>query len=545
MQIFGDKLFRNCIDKISAFNSVQLLKAFEKIEKYRKTHFLLGYIRYEVKDFFLDKNIVCEVPLLYFEVFESYENFTPNLVIENISLNPIPAISFDEYSRAFNQIKEEIANGNTYEVNLTCDFNVEYSGDDFKLFNYLLNNQNTPYCAFLKNEFESVLSFSPELFFKLDSQNHIITKPMKGTIKRGKTDEEDLELINFLKNDEKNCAENTMIVDLLRNDLGKIAKTGTVKVTKLFDVETYSTVHQMISQIEADLQNNITIFDIFKAIFPCGSITGAPKISTMQIIDKVERGKRNVYCGAIGYISPDEILFNVPIRTLQKRQGEKSYNYRVGGAVVWDSEVRDEWLECITKTSFLNKDFKIIETMKIEDGKILFEQEHFLRMKNTAKHYNYPFDLKKFIINRENSCIVRILLDKFGNFEIEYNLFAEVASNKIKLSSLTVRSEDEFLLYKTTMRPYYNVDYSDCFDEIFFNEKGELTEGSRSNIFIEKDGILFTPPVKCGLLNGIYRQNLLDNKKCTEKILYKKDLLNADKIYCTNSVRGIVEVVLA
>ena len=545
MQIFGDKLFRNCIDKISAFNSVQLLKAFEKIEKYRKTHFLLGYIRYEVKDFFLDKNIVCEVPLLYFEVFESYENFTPNLVIENISLNPIPAISFDEYSRAFNQIKEEIANGNTYEVNLTCDFNVKYSGDDFKLFNYLLNNQNTPYCAFLKNEFESVLSFSPELFFKLDSQNHIITKPMKGTIKRGKTDEEDLELINFLKNDEKNCAENTMIVDLLRNDLGKIAKTGTVKVTKLFDVETYSTVHQMISQIEADLQNNITIFDIFKAIFPCGSITGAPKISTMQIIDKVERGKRNVYCGAIGYISPDEILFNVPIRTLQKRQGEKSYNYRVGGAVVWDSEVRDEWLECITKTSFLNKDFKIIETMKIEDGKILFEQEHFLRMKNTAKHYNYPFDLKKFIINRENNCIVRILLDKFGNFEIEYKLFAEVASNKIKLSSLTVSSEDEFLLYKTTMRPYYNVDYSDCFDEIFFNEKDELTEGSRSNIFIEKDGILFTPPVKCGLLNGIYRQNLLDNKKCTEKILYKKDLLNADKIYCTNSVRGIVEVVLA
>ena len=191
---------------------------------------------------------------------------------------------------------------------------------------------------------------------------------MKGTVKRTENIEED---IKFLQNDEKNRAENVMIVDLLRNDLGRIAKTGSVKVSKLFEVETHKTLHQMTSQIEADLKDSVKLYDIFKAIFPCGSITGAPKISTMRIIDKVEKGSRGIYCGAIGVISPDETTFSVPIRILQKQSG--NFKYRVGGAIVWDSDIQDEWEETLTKTKFLNENFQLVETIKRRDFACAFQ----------------------------------------------------------------------------------------------------------------------------------------------------------------------------
>ena len=537
MIIFSDKLFTNSIKTIKAFSKDELKKAFCEIEELGKKYYLAGYLRYEA---FSKQN--SDQPLLYFEVFENYEEFLPKSE-KSFILNTKPCVSFDEYSKAITEIKDEISQGNTYEVNYTYEFEIPFDGDDFELYRYLLKKQKTPYNFYLKNEFDTVLSFSPELFFTLKNK-HIVTKPMKGTIKRGKSKDEDERLKKFLQNDEKNRAENVMIVDLLRNDLGRIAKTGSVKVSKLFEIETHKTLHQMTSQIEADLKEDVSLYEIFKAIFPCGSITGAPKISTMKIIDRVEKGSRDIYCGAIGIISPKETIFSVPIRILQKSNNETNFRYRAGGAIVWDSDIQDEWEETLTKTKFLNEEFQIIETILVENGKLLFEAEHFIRMENSARHYGFNFTKPR--LKPENDGIVRLLLSKDGTIKQEYKELHPCKTNKITISPIIVNSKNDFLYHKTTYRPYYfdsmqKIARGEVFDEIFLNEKGELTEGSRSNIVLEIDGKLFTPPVKCGLLNGIFRQSM---KNVTEKILYKSDLYKAEKIYCINSVRKIVEVKL-
>lgn len=541
MIIFGEKLFTNPIKVIKAFSFDQIKLAFAEIEELKRKFYIVGYIRYNAFS-----KVNSDFPLLYFEVFETY-NIYKTKKTKNLLLNPKSCVNFCEYSNAIRKIKEEIANGNTYEVNYTYDFELYYSEDEFELFEYLLKKQKTPYNFYVKNDYDTILSFSPELFFTLKN-NHIVTKPMKGTIKRGKNQQEDEFLKEFLKNDEKNRAENVMIVDLLRNDLGRIAKTGTVKVSKLFEIETHKTLHQMTSQIEADLKEGINLFDVFKAIFPCGSITGAPKISTMNIIKKLEKGEREVYCGAIGMISPQETIFSVPIRILQRHQNEKVFKYRVGGAIVWDSDIQEEWEETLTKTKFLNDDFQIVETIKVENGKLLYEQEHIERMKKSAEYFGFKFkkSYKSYLQEKgiKGAFILRILLNKDGKITAEYKPLIAAKTNKIAISPITVNSQNEFMYHKTTYRPWFSESYEkiakgEIYDEIFFNEKGELTEGARSNIILQIGEKFYTPPVSCGLLDGIYKKQM---NNLTEKILLKSDLLKAEKIFCVNSVRGIVEV---
>ena len=543
MQIYSDKIFENPIKIIKAFNNVEFKKAFEEIEEYRKDFFLLGYVRYDAKEIFLGKQIISDLPLLYFEVYKTYKNYI-NSKREEIVLNPQPDVLFSDYRKAVEKIKQEISCGNTYEVNYTYNFKIPFDKDELSLYEYLLEHQKTPYNTYIKNEYESLLSFSPELFFELENI-HIITKPMKGTVKRGNTREEDKNLKEFLYNDEKNRAENVMIVDLLRNDLGRIAKIGSVHVTKLFDIETHKTLYQMTSQIEADLKENTSLYEIFKAIFPCGSITGAPKISTMKIIDKVETGSRGIYCGAIGFLSPKKSVFSVPIRILQKRKTDNFYNYRAGGAIVWDSSAQNEWEETYTKIKFLNNNFKLLETIKVENGKLLFEKEHFERLQKSAEYFGYKYELPDIPLTKDG--ILRISLDKYGHFEFHHRELKKSATDKITISPIIINSCDKFIYHKTTCRTWFTessqkIKNGEIYDEIFFNEKGELTEGSRSNIILQINGELFTPPVSCGLLNGIYRQKMIDEGLCKEKILYKQDLTEADKIFCVNSVRGMVEV---
>ncbi len=568
MTVYGNKIFKNPIEIITAFNSLDVQKAFEKIEKLKEKYFLTGYCRYEMRHVFEDGNFSFAKPLLYFEVYENFEEFLPDTktLPEKIRLNPIPTIDFENYAKAIEKIKQAIANGNTYEVNYTLDFDVEYEGDSLKLFEYLLQKQPTPYNAFFENEFDTILSFSPELFFELE-KSKITTRPMKGTIRRGRTNEEDLKNIEFLKNDVKNRAENVMIVDLLRNDLGRIAKTGSVKVEKLFEIETHSTLHQMTSKITAEIREEVSLYDIFKSIFPCGSITGAPKVSTMKIIDEIEKGNRNIYCGAIGFLSPEKCIFSVPIRILQRETCEKTtYKYRAGGAIVWDSTTTEEWDEVLTKSKFLLPDFKLVETMRVENGKILFEKEHFERLSKSAEFFGFPAPSKtdfrceknssespeklsekraeNFEFERLNDGILRILYSKDGNFEHEFRELKPNLTNKIIFSDLPVQSRNIFLYHKTDFKPWFEGAYEkirkgEVFDVIFFNEKGEITEGARSNIIIQKGGKLFTPPVSSGRLDGIYLNSM---ENIFTKILYKNDLENADKIFCVNSVRGCVEV---
>jgi len=544
--IFADKKFSNPIKTIEAFDNVSFKLAFDEIEKYRTSHYLMGYIRYEAKDVFLGKEIKSECPLLYFEVFEGYEDFTPKDLLLSEVLNPIAQISYDEYSQSLQEIKNLIAQGDTYQVNYTYDYLVSSELEGFELYQQILKNQKTPYNAYIKNRDEEILSFSPELFFEIEG-DVIKTKPMKGTVKRGLTEQEDRQNIEFLQNDIKNRAENVMIVDLLRNDLGKIAKTGTVKVDKLFEVETHKTLHQMTSEISAELLPDIDFYQIFEAIFPCGSVTGAPKISTMGIIDALETGKREVYCGAIGMISPTKTVFSVPIRILQKHNAEKDYRCRVGGAIVWDSEITEEWEETLTKIEFLGAHFQLVETIKVKNGELYLGDLHFVRLQNSAKELGFEFNEKILKIQPKSDGMMRILLSKDGSFEVQYLPLKHCQTGKVTLSKTPVNSKENFLQHKTTRRSWYEdsmakIKNGEVYDEIFFNEKSELTEGARTNIVLQIGGSLYTPPLECGLLNGILRQKMLEENQLQEKILYLADLKKADKVYCINSVRGMRRV---
>lgn len=548
MQIYHNKCFLSPIHRLIAFSNEEFIDAFKKIEEFKdKGFYLLGYIRYDAKDIFRNVEVSSRLPLLYFEVYDScaeYESYNPN---KYISIYSEPEINYNKYENAINQIKQHIATGNTYEVNFTYPFKVYTNTDTLSLYNYLLMKQKTKYNTFIANEWEELISCSPELFFSL-KDGQIKTKPMKGTIARGKTEELDRKNYEFLKNDIKNQAENVMIVDLLRNDLSKIAKTGTVNVDKLFEIEKHPTLYQMTSEISAELKNNTTLLDIFKAIYPCGSITGAPKISTMDIIEEVELHPRGIYCGAIGFISKEQCEFSVPIRILQKNRldDNKFYRYHVGGAIVWDSNIDNEWEETITKKKILDTEikFNLLETLLIKDGDVKFINYHKKRIEQSAKTLGFEFYPESFYFDTSKDCIARFILAKDGRTQIEYRKINKPKSFKIKISNEKMNSSNLYLYHKTTFRPWYDFILDDYFDIIFLNERNEITEGTRSNIVIQKDNKLYTPPVSCGLLNGVYRQYLIDSKKISEKILYKEDLENADKIFCINSVREMVEVKL-
>lgn len=513
MPIYSDKIFNNPIKIIEARGNLE--EAFNEIENLRSKYYLLGYVTYDFQ-------------YLYFEVFENYSKYIPKPA-KTLGTIIKPLISKETYLDAIKKIKDYIAQGVTYEVNYTYPSEVKTNLNGIDLYEALLEKQRTPYNTFLQKKNLTLLSFSPELFFKLNGRK-ILTKPMKGTAPRCGNPEIDKKMYDFLKNDTKNRAENIMIVDLLRNDLGMISKTGTVKVDKLFEIEEHPTVFQMTSEISGELNEDVSLYQIFKAIFPCGSITGAPKLSTMRVIDETEPLDRNIYCGAIGFLSPEVCEFSVPIRILYGKN--HNYTYHAGGAIVWDSEPEEEWNETLVKTKFLNTDFQLIETACDDWAR------HVKRMKNSAEKLDFQWN--KEIETLQIDSPVRVLLNKDGSFEVQKKEFSRITSNKIKIAR-TVNSNNPFLYHKTTIRESMPEGF---FDIIAVNEKGEITEGIFTNIAIEKAGKLYTPPVSCGLLGGTYREKLIEEGKMFEKILYPEDLKNAGKIYCFNSIRKLVEVEL-
>lgn len=513
MQIYSDKLFKNPVAKVEGIPSKAKFKRIEELQA--QSLYILGYVTYDFSE-------------MYFEAYKNFEMFTPQTCV-GVGIITEPLIAKSEYIEKVDFIKEQIANGITYEVNYTYPSAVKTNVNDFELYNYLLAKQKTSYNAFLKNEKRTILSFSPELFFRLKGRK-IFTKPMKGTAPRGKTLEEDLNNKSFLYNDIKNRAENIMIVDLLRNDLGKISKTGSVNVDKLFEIEEHSTLYQMTSEISSELEDSVGLYEIFEAIFPCGSITGAPKMSTMRVIQEVESYSREVYCGAIGYIHGDEAIFSVPIRILQKYNSEQNFKYQAGGAIVWDSDATSEWEETLTKTKFLQTEFSLIE--KAVDN----WQEHVNRMKKSALELGFMWNSEIENLTMADGKALRVKLDKDGSFEKEFQTVSEIKNKKIRIKGV-VNSSNPFLYHKTTIRENAPEEY---FDEIRVNERGEITEGTYTNVGIEKDGEFYTPPLACGLLGGTFRKKL----NWQEKVLYPKDLVEADRIFCFNSVRGLVEVTL-
>ena len=469
------------------------------------------------------------------------------------------------YDQAFGKVLDYIAAGDVYQINLTLKYHFAFAGDPMALYAALRRKQRVAYGALIATPDLGVLSLSPELFFRREGK-HMATRPMKGTAPRGRTPREDARLKTWLAVDEKQRAENLMIVDLLRNDLGRVAKIGSVEVTDLFTVETYRSVHQMTSGIRAELRADMGLKDMLRSLFPCGSVTGAPKVRAMEIISELEAAPRGIYTGAIGHIEPNgDAQFNVAIRTvvLSGQNGEMG----IGSGVVADSKADNEFEECLLKAHFLTKidaPFELIETLRFEreTGFHLLER-HLARLQSSAVHFGYPFSREAVLafLNAEAGrvtspfALVRLLLAEDGALTVTSSpieLPAQRTIWRFVISDQRVDEKDPLFFHKTTRREFYDREMerqktaTGCDEVVFLNKKGELTEGTRTTLFLELDGRLFTPALTCGLLPGTLREELLDLPRAaaSEAIITLEELASADRIYLGNSVRGLIRAEL-
>ncbi len=481
------------------------------------------------------------------------------------------ALTEAEYAKRIARIHEWIRAGDVYQLNFTAPFRLRTKAGAAALYAHLRARQPVDYGAFLHWQAgRHILSYSPELFFRVDwegATRRIVTRPMKGTAPRGRTTREDREIAAWLANDPKNRAENVMIVDLERNDLGRVARTGSVRVEKLFAVERLPTLWQMTSTVSAELRPEVGFHDIFRALFPCGSITGAPKVRAMQLIAEVEDSPRGVYTGAICFFSPRQTVFNVAIRTVDLDGGQGTLG--AGGGIVIDSNAAEEFRECMLKAEFLTRSsaqsaepLSLIETM-LWDGAYPLIDPHLDRLADSARYFGFPFARETVKAALETHAQqfartsagqprkVRLLLLGGGELQIADEVLAPGGAERVgrvRIAQYRTDPADPLLYHKTTHRAAYAQAFNEAaragFDDVLFlNLRGEVTEGAISNIFVEKDGRWLTPPVECGLLPGVYRRHLLKTRpEIEERVLHEEDLRSADAIYLTNAVRGLRRV---
>ena len=501
-----------------------------------------------------------DFPLLWFGVYREAEEVTfPPLPRENLGAIPWqPSVTEDEYRYSFQKIKEYIRAGDTYQVNYTFRLMAPFSGDPWKLFVQMIYAQGYGYGAFVNAGRWTVCSASPELFLTLEA-GKLSSKPMKGTAARGLLHAEDLQQASWLANSEKNRAENVMIVDMVRNDMGRIADRGSVHVPSLFDIEKYPTLWQMTTTVSCKTKAGIT--DIFGALFPAASITGAPKVRTMQIIAELESTPRKTYTGTVGFFSPGpEAQLNVTIRTVLVDRQDNTAEYGVGGGIVWDSENRDELQECYTKARILvqpTPDFALLETIlwTPQDGCFLLDY-HLARLADSAAYFSRPVDIEKLRWKLEGLEYglpslphrIRLLVPRENEPTLEAHPLTPLPQPyRVRVARQPINSRDPFLYHKTTHRPVYEqalAEASGYDDVLLYNENDEVTESSIANLVAERDGRLLTPPVHCGLLPGTYRSHLLELGKVEEEIITVEDLQRCSRVYLVNSVRGMWEISL-
>ncbi|SNT46861.1 aminodeoxychorismate synthase, subunit I /aminodeoxychorismate lyase apoprotein [Bacillus sp. OK838] len=538
-----------------------VLPQFQKVqEAIDQGHYAAGYVSYEAAPAFEKSFKVkdgAKMPLLWFGIFDKPEELPEKMPGAFKLAEWQSEMDSTTYHTGFQKIKSEIEKGNTYQVNYTMRLQSKFEGDDFAFFDRLKRAQRSNYSAYLNVGTHRILSASPELFFRWED-DQLITRPMKGTVKRGTTLKMDQYNADWLAASEKNQAENYMIVDLLRNDLGMMAEPGSVKVPQLKEIEKYPTVWQMTSTITADTKPGTTIIDIFKALFPCGSITGAPKIKTMEIITDIENSPREVYCGAIGFITPEsEAVFNVPIRTVVIEKETGNAEYGVGGGITWDSELTEEYDEAFLKAKLLTVErpaYELLESMKLSDGEYYLLNDHIDRMKQSADYFNYQFfelklrdELQKYAdLNQGKLQKVRVLLKENGEMEVSGQAIKPLDSELTAILAETpISSGNPFLFHKTTNRDVYegfqrnNPDFDDV---LLWNEEGFITEFTNGNVVVKINGDYYTPPVESGLLAGTFRQELIRKKEIKEKPIVKADLNSAEEIWFINSVRGKLKV---
>ncbi len=508
-----------------------------------------------------------DLPLLWFGLYRDAEEIQPETVFpladtdaSASALHWQPGISRDAYDNSVAAIKDSIARGDTYQVNFTFPLHARLGSDPLALFARMLRAQRCRYAAFVDTGQHVVCSASPELFWQLDGQR-LSSRPMKGTAARGRTLVEDETQREWLLNSTKNRAENVMIVDMVRNDMGRIAHYGTVHVPTLFEAERYPTVWQMTSTVACE--TDASTAEIMTALFPCASITGAPKVRTMEIIHSLEAQPRGVYTGCIGVLLPGRrAQFNVAIRTVVVDREAETATYGIGGGVVWDSETDAEYDEALLKAEVLTRPrpaFDLLETLRwTPDAGYYLLERHLQRLAESAAYFDVP-------LNAEDAAAqlaalttsfaglpqrVRLLIAQSGAVRCEAARLPwppETRVLRVGLAQTPVDSSDPFLFHKTTYRTVYDEarrQRPDCDDVLLWNERGQVTESTIANIVVERDGELVTPPVGSGLLAGTLRAELLAQGAIREKPLTLDDLETGQRLWLVNSLRGWMEAVL-
>ncbi|NTV02195.1 MAG: aminodeoxychorismate synthase component I [Chlorobiaceae bacterium] len=577
----GDSLlFSDPVDTLTLSGGDDVHAWFRRLESWIGRGFCLaGWIGYEAGAL-LDPSLASctwptdpSRPLGWFGVYRSPERF--DLESEE-SLNGegaadgfrVSGLEFDlseeEYIRRIEAIREEIAAGNVYQVNFTGRFRFSFRGSPQALYAAMKRQQPSPWSACLNTGERTVLSLSPELFFTLDGRR-IETMPMKGTAPRGASADEDLASRAGLAVCEKNRAENLMIVDLLRNDLGRVCTPGSIGASGLFETRTYPTLHQMVSTVRGELRERTGLHELFRALFPSGSVTGAPKVSAMNLIRSLETGPRGVYTGAVGFIMPGgRMAFNVAIRTIELEGGRGVYG--TGSGIVWDSDPRQEYLECMLKARILSELAEevpgIFETI-LWNGAYLLLYDHLDRMASSADALGLQFDrraataalerLEAGMSGHGGPHRARLLLDRRSGISASAEPFSPAPSQgpvRVRIAPGRVDSRDPLLRHKVTSRERYDGAYREALDEgygecLFVNERDEVTEGAISNMVARIDGRWVTPPESSGLLNGVFRRYLLRTRSwLQERVITVDDLGRADLLLLCNALRGIRTAVL-
>lgn len=527
-----------------------------------------GFLSYEAAPAF-DRNLIVhphsDFPKLWFGLYRKPRLVNPFESPRSAQSWPLQwtlSMGREEYDAKIRYIKGLIARGDTYQVNFTMRLRADVapSFDSFSFFCTLTQSQQASYAAYLDIGDYVICSASPELFFRLDC-NCITTRPMKGTVHRGRTTIEDAKLSKWLDNSEKNRAENVMIVDMMRNDLGRIAKIGSVQVPKLFTLERYPTVWQMISEVTAATE--VDFCQIISALFPAASVTGAPKPRTMKIIADLEPEPRRIYTGSIGFLAPNRrAQFNVAIRTVLVDKRSQTAEYGVGGGIVWDSDAVEEFDECLTKARVLAKrshDFSLLETIlwTPTEGYFLLA-EHLQRLSDSADYFGFSCDVTNVrealseLQNRlQGRQKVRLLLERRGTITFQNEALSDSSSGvlvRLRFAKEPIDPSDVFLYHKTTNRAIYESarnSLPNCDDVVLFNCDGFVTETTIDNIVVKRlNGKFVTPPVSCGLLAGTHRTSLLKQGKIIEDFISIEELKTATSIAVINSVRGWRNAVL-
>lgn len=551
---------------IQSFDHSEVLGVLQDVEE-AVDHgmYAAGFVTYEASKAFdpaFENADPGSLPLVWFGIYENIEKLAdlPDSDEEFSVSEWKSTTNYEKYTASIKSIKDYIASGDTYQVNFTMRLFSEFSGYPWAFFLALNNAQKGNFGAFVDTGSHTICSASPELFFKL-SGDKITCRPMKGTAPRGLTRAEDEANEKWLRASEKNRAENVMIVDMIRNDLGRIARPGSVSVPSLFDVERYETVLQMTSTVTA--KTDASLSELFMGLFPCASITGAPKVRTMQIINELEDTARGVYTGCIGFVAPNrEAQFNVAIRTVSIDKQTGIAEYGTGGGIVWDSIDENEYEECQTKALVLTEQrpsFSLFETMlwKPDDGYFLLER-HLNRLFDSARYFSYPIGIEKIRVELETVSKsfgekphrVRLLASNDGSIDIQASVFDTelITPWHVSIANDPIDPQNRYLYHKTTYRDVYEsakAGHPDCDDVILWNTQVEVTESTIANVVIRLNGELLTPPVSSGLLPGTFRAHLLDEGIVRESIISLDDLKNAEEIFLVNSLRGWIPAKLS